>query len=283
MKSDIVCLHCLMKQAVNTVRIATDDSRLQRQVCDRTADLIKTTDLTMTPAAISTPVYRVVSNVTGNGDPYAEFRKRTNAEALALLPAMQKAIRESDDPLKTGLHVAVAGNIIDLGIGVEFDLEEDLEMALDTPFAVDDSEAFRPWITPGTSLLYLTDNSGEIVFDRALTELLLSLGVAVTMAVKSGPVINDVMRADLEETGLTDLVPVIETGSDDIGINFQRVSPAFMDAFENADVILAKGHGNFESCNQRPENIFFLLRAKCEVVARELGVRVGDIVMKTYL
>ncbi|MBN2415260.1 DUF89 family protein [bacterium] len=282
MKSDIVCLHCLMKQAVNTVRITTDDPGLHRQVCDRTADLIKTTDLSMTPAAISTPVYRIVSEVTGNPDPYAEFRKRTNAEALSLLPVMRRAIDASEDPLTTGLHVAVAGNIIDLGIGVEFDLVKDLERALATPFAVDDSEAFRPWIRPGTSLLYLTDNSGEIVFDRALTELFLSLGVKVTLAVKSGPVINDVMRADAEEVGLADLAPVIETGSDDIGVDFSRISEEFLEAFTSADVILAKGHGNFESCNQRPENIFFLLRAKCEVVARELGVRVGDIVCKTY-
>jgi len=282
MKSDIVCLHCLMKQAVNTVRITTDDPGLRRQVCDRTADLIKTTDLQLTPAAISTPVYRIVSEVTGIADPYAEFKRRTNAEALALLPAMRRAIDESDDPLTTGLHVAAAGNIIDLGIGVEFELEKDLERALNTPFAVYDSEAFRKWVKPGTSLLYLTDNSGEIVFDRALVELLLSMNVQVTLAVKSAPVINDVMRADLEETGLTDLAPVIETGSGDIGVNFDHVSEEFMDAFSRADVILAKGHGNFESCNQRPENIFFLLRAKCEVVARGLGVRVGDIVCKTY-
>ena len=119
-----------------------------------------------------------------------------------------------------------------------------------------------------------------IIFDRILVEELLKTGVEIIFIVKSGPIINDAMMADARVAGLTDLVPVIETGSNDIGINVSRSSEEFLKAFKSADLILAKGHGNFETCCAFPQNFYFLLKAKCKVVAKELGVRMGDIVFK---
>jgi uncharacterized protein with ATP-grasp and redox domains len=100
----------------------------------------------------------------------------------------------------------------------------------------------------------------------------------VTFAVKSGPIINDATMEDARQVRLTDLVPVIETGAGDIGVEWANVSDEFRRAFETADVILSKGHGNFETTEDRPENLYFLLKAKCEIVARALGVTLGDIV-----
>ena len=130
-------MSCLVKQAVNTARLATEDEDEQRRIVDLTADYLKKVDLSRSPADISTRIYRIVSEVTGIIDPYADFKKRTNKEALALLPVMREVIESSEDPLLTALHVAVAGNIVDLGIGMEFNLIKDLEMALETAFAVD--------------------------------------------------------------------------------------------------------------------------------------------------
>jgi len=109
---------------------------------------------------------------------------------------------------------------------------------------------------------------------------MLDAGMSVTFTVKSGPVINDATMADAESVGMTDLVPVMETGSNAIGVNWNNCSDEFRAVFEAADVVVSKGHGNFETCNDRPENIYFLLKAKCPMVADELGVQVGDIVFK---
>jgi uncharacterized protein with ATP-grasp and redox domains len=280
MKSDLECLICLLRQAKNTAQAATADKALQREIMNRAAAMVEPADLNLSPAELSTPVYRMVSEITGTADPYLEIKESTNREALRLLPRFREMLASAPDPLDAALHGAAAGNIIDLGVGHTFDLEEEIERILETPFAVHDLEEFRSELRPGRSLLYLGDNSGEIIFDRVLVDVLLEFGVKITFVVKSAPVINDAMMEDAKTAGLTERVPVIETGSGDIGVNLENASAEFLRAFDSADLILAKGHGNFESCEDLDRNFYFLLKAKCEVVARALGVRCGDIVFK---
>jgi damage-control phosphatase, subfamily I len=280
MKADLECLNCMLKQALNSVNIATDDNLLKRRVLDRVSAMIPHTDLNQTPAEISKPVYRIVAEITGNADPYKKIKEETNLEALNLLPELAEVLHRSPKRLETALHLAVAGNIVDMGIGHAFDLRKDVLALLDVSFAVDDSALFEKELIAERKLLYLGDNSGEIVFDRLLIETLLTYHLRITYCVKSAPIINDALMEDARTTGITDLVPVIETGADDIGINLERSSPAFKKALAEADVIIAKGHGNFETCNDLPGNFYFLLKAKCAVVARELGVPLGAIVFK---
>ncbi|MFC1553047.1 DUF89 domain-containing protein [candidate division KSB1 bacterium] len=283
MKSDLECLVCLMKQALNTVRIASDDMNIQRMVLDRVAGEIQKSDLFRSPADISTIVYRIVSEVTGIADPYHEIKKRTNKEALQMLPFLKEVVSNADDTLDAALHIAVAGNIIDVGIGHAYDLKNDVADILKTEFVVNDIDAFRKELHPGRKLLFLGDNSGEIVFDRILIEELLNYDVDITFVVKSGPIINDAMMEDAEEAGTKDLVPVIETGSNDIGVNFENVSDQFREALSESEVIIAKGHGNFETCSDKPGNFYFLLKAKCNVVANELSISKNDIAFKHHL
>ena len=280
MKSDLECLTCMLKQAWNTVNIATEDNLLKRRILDRVSAMIPQTDLNQTPAELSKPVYRIVAEITGNVDPYKKIKEETNQEALSLLPTLQAVLHRSPTPLQTALHLAVAGNIVDIGIGHAFDLQKDVMALLDVPFAIDDSALFEKELTAERDLLYLGDNSGEIVFDRLLIETLLAYHLRITYCVKSAPIINDALMEDARTAGLTDLIPVIETGADDIGVNLENSSPAFKKALAEADIIIAKGQGNFETCNELPCNFYFLLKAKCAVVARELGVPLGSIVFK---
>ena len=102
----------------------------------------------------------------------------------------------------------------------------------------------------------------------------------MTFVVKRGPIINDATIVDAEYVGMSDIVKVIDTGSDGIGVKWCSVSNEFMDSYTSADVVISKGQGNFETNSDKRDNIFFLLRAKCESVARKLGVKSGDIVFK---
>lgn len=280
MKAKPECIACMLKQALNTARVVTDDEALQREVMARAARCMSDPSLDQTPAALSQPAYEIVAEVTGVADPYAAAKRESNTAALALLPDCRRWLAEAEDPLDMALHIAAAGNVIDLGIGHAFDMERDLHALLKQRFAITALDRFRAELRPGCRLLYLGDNAGEIVFDTLLVKCLIDQGVAVTYTVKSGPIINDAMRADAQQVGMTDLCPVIETGSSDIGVNWDHLSPACRDHVARADIILGKGHGNFETCSDRPENFYFLLKAKCEVVAAELGVRLGDTVFK---
>ena len=280
MKAKADCIPCMFKQALNTARFVTDDPDVHMRVLEILSDRIRGLNMENTPAAVSQVVYEIVSDVTGIPDPYAGQKEETNRAALDMAPHIADLIRHADDPLDAALHAAVAGNMIDLGIGHEFDLERDVDIMLGQDFAISDLESFRKELCPKRTALYVGDNAGEIVFDKFLVRQMLEAGMSVTFTVKSGPVINDATMADAKAVGMTDLVPVIRTGSDDIGVNWRNVSDEFLNAFEAADVVLVKGHGNFETCNDRPGNIYALLKAKCRMVADELGVQVGDIVFK---
>ncbi len=280
MKSVPQCLVCMLQQALNTTRLVTDDEAVQKRVLARVAEVVRTCSLDPNPAFISKPVYDIVAEETGVADPYLAIKEATNREALRVLPRLEAMVDAAEDPLDAALHLAVAGNIIDLGIGHAFDIEKDAHAIMEQPFAIHDIDDFRAALRPGVRLLYLGDNSGEIVFDRVLVERLLQTGAEVTFVVKSGPIINDALMADACMAGLTGIVPVIETGSNQIGIGWEEASEAFKQTYETADVILGKGHGNFETGSGLFGDRYFLLKAKCEVVARELGVRKGAIVFK---
>ena len=280
MKAQPECLACMFRQALNTARAATANPKAHTAILLRLAKALQGVDMDRAPAAISTPVYEIVHDVTGVRDPYAPHKKETNQAAMELLPSLETTVRRSRDPLKAALHLAAAGNIIDLGIGHAFDLKKDVIRIMKQPFTVDDYAAFVKELRPGKTLLYLGDNCGEIVFDRLLVEQLLARGIKVTFVVKSGPIINDATMPDAEFAGLTGLCPVIETGSDDIGVGWANISPTFRRHVREADMILAKGHGNFETCVGKRGNYYFLLKAKCDIVAAELGVETGATAFK---
>lgn len=277
-KSELECLICMFRQGLNTAKIATDEKEKQRKVLNLIAREIERVNLNLPPAVISKRVYEIVSDVTGIEDPFKYIKEKSNREALSMLPQLKEKVSSSKDSLYSALLVAVAGNIIDLGIGHSYNLSEDVERIINSRFALDDYKKFKVEIKNKKNLLYLGDNAGEIVFDRVLVEELLKRGVNVKFCVKSKPIINDATMEDAKIAGLTELVPVIETGNNSIGIDFESIREELKEEFLKVDLILAKGHGNFETCYGLPYNIYFLLKAKCDVVSRALGVRTGDIV-----
>jgi len=280
MKAELACIPCIMKQAYNTATRATDDVKKIRRILDLTADYLRNVELDTTPADASNFAYTITKEVTGLSDPYKEEKRRFNKLCLEKVPEIEKKIESSEDPLKASVKVAIMGNIIDIGIGYAFDIDSELKRVFDGRFAVDDYDDFKKQLEGGKKrILYLGDNAGEIVFDRLLVERLIS-DHEVTFVVKKGPVINDATMEDARFVGMTDRVTVIDTGSDGIGVKWLEVSNEFIASYEAADVIISKGQGNFETMSDREKVIYFLLRAKCDSVARELSVSFGDIVFK---
>jgi hypothetical protein len=127
------------------------------------------------------------------------------------------------------------------------------------------------------SILYLVDNAGEIVFDRDLLAQL-PLG-SFTVAVRGRPVLNDATLADAQAVGLTDLGDVIGNGSDAPGTILTDCSAEFRQLFAAADLIIAKGQGNYETLAGANRPIFFLLKIKCDVLSRALGQPRGSLVL----
>ena len=280
MKTQLECIPCIMKQAFNTAKVATKDPNETRRILNETADFVKELDLNQTPADSSNFAYKITSEITGNTDPYREEKKKYNDYCLSLIADLRRKIENSEDPLYSAVKVAITGNLIDLGIGLKFDIQESLTGIFESQFTIDDFEIFKELLDSGRkTILYLGDNAGEIVFDRLLVERLKDKH-NVTFVVKKGPVINDATMEDAQYVGMTEIIKVIDTGSDGIGVKWSAVSEEFMNYYTSAEIIISKGQGNFETMSDKPGNVFFLLKAKCDCVAREIGVKFGDLVFK---
>jgi uncharacterized protein with ATP-grasp and redox domains len=269
-----------MSQALRTARLASPSEAVHRAVMDETAASLPGMNLSVSPATLSIALYQSAIDHSGNADPFYEQKRAQNALALELEPELRQLIADSKDPLDTALHIAAAGNTIDLGAlaAHEIDVRGTLEQVLHDRFAIDHSAALRESLARCNDLVYLLDNAGEIVFDKILIEQLLHYTL-VTAVVKGGPIINDALMEDAEEVGLTALCPIIDNGGPYIGSPLDLVPESFLARLRAADVIIGKGQGNYETVDVFDGDVFLILKAKCEVVARHMGVRYGQVAL----
>jgi len=279
MKVHLDCFPCFLRQSLIALRLGTDDEALQEAVLKSTLEYIWDTDTSQPPAYTTTFIHRKIRQMLGK-DPFREIKARYNRIALKLYPSMKALMDKSPDPLSTAARLAIAGNIIDFGIFTSVDIEGTVDRALSTNLAVDDYLAFRDAVAGTDEILYLTDNAGEIVFDRLLIEQLMASGKKIRAVVKGSPVINDSTMFDAEESGLTKICEVIENGSDAVGTILPWTSSAFQEAFSDARLIISKGQGNFETLAGIDKNIFFLFQSKCNVVSNELSLPQSAMLLK---
>ncbi|HIJ64348.1 MAG TPA: DUF89 family protein [Candidatus Hydrogenedentes bacterium] len=279
MRTYFDCIPCFVRQALDSVRRVTDDKAVQEQVLRETLGAIREMDYRASPPAMGREIHRCIRKRLGARDPYRAMKDQSNQRALELYPALKSKVARSTNPLETAVRLAIAGNIIDIAVKGDVgrvDVDEAIEHALTAPFDVD-IDGFAEAVSAADTILYLTDNAGEIVFDRLLIEAL-PLN-RVTIAVRGAPVINDATIEDARAAGITGLVDVIDNGSDVPGTILDTCSPAFRRQFEEADLAISKGQGNYETLSDERKNLFFLLKVKCPVIARDIGFDVGSLVL----
>jgi hypothetical protein len=278
MKTYFECIPCLLRQTLEAARLTTDDETIHEQVLRKVLRAASEMNLRKSPPLMAQRIHRLIRQMTGDNDPYRDIKDRFNYFALELYPELKERIERSREPLDTAIRLAIAGNIIDSGVNHhinETQVHNAIEHALTAPLA-GDPEQFREAVSEAKDILYLADNAGEIVFDRLLIEQMPL--EKITLVVKGSPVINDACLADARTTGIADLVEVIDNGSDAPGTILAACSEEFKQRFESADLIIAKGQGNYETLSDVKKNIFFVLKAKCPVIAHHIGCEVGSLV-----
>ncbi len=275
MKTTLDCVPCLFRQALDSARMFSRDPAVHEKILRDVLGWCRAMDMTKPAPVMGQRIHRRLRQLTGVKDPYRAAKNIQNKLALRLLPKMRRALAGSRDRLELAARIAIAGNIIDMGaygdIGLK-GIEKAVKQALAEPLR-GGMPAFRREAARAASILYLADNAGEIVFDRLLIE---ELGPArVTLAVRGGPVINDAVLADARAAGLYKLVRVIDNGSDAPGTVLEETSREFKALFMSADLVIAKGQGNYETLSEAPRPVYFLFKAKCPVIAERAGVKVG--------
>jgi len=280
MKTLLDCIPCFVRQALDAGRLVTDDQEVHERLLREVLHTASEMDLRQSPPAMGQHIHRLIRSLTGQSDPYLEMKDRSTQLALELYPKLRARVHASAHPLETALRLAIAGNIIDMGVNSHFDeahLHEAIEDAMTAPLN-GDARVFAKALAGARTILYLADNAGEIVFDRLLLEQMAA--ETVTVATRGSPVINDVTFADAQAAGIPGLAEVIDNGSDAPGTILDDCGVEFRRRFDEADLIIAKGQGNYETLNDSEKNIFFLLKAKCPVIARDLGCGVGSMILR---
>jgi uncharacterized protein with ATP-grasp and redox domains len=281
MKIFLDCIPCFVRQALDAARLATESKQIHEQVVREVLVLAKNLDMSQSPPVMGQKIHRLIRELVGTEDPYRDVKRQFNNASLRLYPRMRRYVIESEDTLETAVRLAIAGNIIDFGVNSglqESELEKAISESLAAEFSDMQSGAFQQAINEAEKILYIADNAGEIIFDRLLIEQLPI--EKVTVVVKGSPVINDATMEDAVLAGLPQIVEVIDNGSDGPGTILETCSQVFIDCLEEADVVIAKGQGNYETLSDVDKNIFFVLKAKCPVIARDLGCEVGEMIFR---
>jgi len=279
MITSIECIPCLLRQTLDAARMAEVDQEIQASIMRKVLALLSEMDLFQSPPELAQKIHRIIRDTTGVVDPYDEIKHKLNKTAMDLYPELTRMVQTAADPLTMAVRLAIAGNAIDMGVNGQLQTEDVLKIVegvVEEPF-FGNVENFRSALKQAKSILYLADNSGEIVFDRVLIEHI-SLD-RVTLVVRGGPVINDATRVDAQEVGLDKLVEVIDNGSDAPGTILKDCSIEFQNRFHNTDLIISKGQGNFETLNDVPGNVYFLFKTKCALIRDHTQQPVGTQVL----
>jgi len=234
-------------------------------------------------AILGTMRDRIIKQISGNLDIYARKKRVSNQVALDLLPSLENMVKKEtfqEKRFRKALLVAIVGNIIEFDIPgheVNFDELKQLIANAEKDLAVDDVFEIYNEAKKANKILFLTDNAGEIAFDKLLIGELKGLGAKVIVVVKGGPILNDATLEDASAVSIYEVADaVITTGADAVGLPLpEERSEEFAKAYEEADFVIAKGMGYAETLTEvelkQPHAL--LLRTKCNPVARHFGVR----------
>lgn len=277
MRTYFDCYPCLLRQSLEAARMAGASDDQVKTILHQTMDLLQAMPDGATPPEIGSEVHRLVRRLTGVEDPYREVKQAATDHALTLLPKLRALIDISDDPRDTSLRLSIAGNIIDFGPNPDYDLWEVVERLLREDFAIDDTQSLWTRLSKSESILFLADNAGETVFDRLFIE---TLNLPITYVVRGGPTLNDATVEDAKAAGIDRVAEILDNGARVPGTVLSECSEAFRERFWEADLILAKGMGNYETLSDVEAPVFFLMQVKCPVIGEDVGAPAGRAVVK---
>ena len=285
------CIPCCLRRVLNTADRATSDEWLHRKILGEAMQELDRVDDMATPAEVIHSVFRRTTKTLGVPDPFQDEKRRWIEETTSNLEWIQEVIDSSDDQFLTALQLSLAANLLDCEFRHEivqtFSLRSLVSGFQEVPFQPDNVEDFRQAVDGAEKILFLHATAGELVFDRLLIQQFGKPREQVFSTVRESPILAHATSSDADEVGLEDVANVVDPGIDCLGLPLSACSEEFRAVYEAADVIVAKGQALFETLEGDEargsggrKETFFLLRAKCAVVARQLGVAVGDSVLE---
>ncbi len=283
MKIATECVDCIINQSLKVADAIGADSDLRTRLSSTVEAMSKNFSFELSPPEVASDVYEKMAEIANKEDLYDEVKALSTKKAQAFIPFLQEQIQNASDKLLTATKIAVVGNVIDLAAAVEFDLAEEIDKIFHTEFAHNDFEVFCLELQKAKKVVILGDNVGEHIFDAMFLEVMQEIYPTIEFyyMVRGKPIINDVTFKEAYEAGFDRLCHLVDSGVNTPGFAYGRANKEAQALFDTADLVISKGMGNYECLSpSHRKNICFLLKVKCDVVARSLGQNVGDIVCK---
>jgi uncharacterized protein with ATP-grasp and redox domains len=284
MKTHLECIPCFIRQSLEAAKMATPDKHTHEKIVKSVMNHLQDISYDTPPPELSREVHTIIRTLANSTDPYKKVKDQSNIHAAQLYPKLKQMVNTADDPLLMAIKLAIIGNVIDFGTPNRFSIEAMLEQTLHKDFVADTYPHFIDILKQAHSILYLADNAGEIFFDKLLLEELKKKKVHITYVVKANPIINDALLTDAHVAGIDSLAMLLQGDAGQTksspGILLKYASKEFLDYFSAADMVIAKGQGNYESLCDNDREIFFLLMVKCPLVAKDIKRPMGQLIFK---
>ncbi len=280
MRMDSQCFGCLLSRVAFESGLVTDDPEIVRHIVDTCQQRLEECRTLAVPAPyIATEIHRTAYRMLGEEDPYAALKEANNAMARKVCAIVRPHLHSFRDRVLA----SIIGNTLDYAVDrhdVATDFLAFFRQEFGKGLSIDHTDAI---LDRADRVVYLTDNCGEIVFDRLVIEELATNGSRITLAVKGSPILNDATLEDAHDLGMDRWVErLTTTGSGDVGISLEKIPRDLAEALSEATLVIAKGMANYESLNEIRDlpPVAFLMAVKCDPIARSIGVKRGSYIAK---
>lgn len=275
---DPECIPCIVNQAYRMSKLlARDNTQLQLDIIKEVCRAVDKLDVNSAAPMFSATMQSIVEKALGTRNPYKNIKQESLKKTRRFIPYLETMVRSANNKLEMALRVAIAGNTIDIAANPGFSIEQEVNRISANKIDTGVFRSLREDLRRATTLLYIGDNYEESLFDKILLEQLKPK--RLVFAVRSYPILNDITLEDAKKLEIDKMCEVIESGSKIAGTDLNQCTSEFLDLFEKADVVMAKGQGNYETLMDVDRPIYFLFKVKCEAIARRCGLPVGTSVL----
>ncbi len=271
------CVPCLLTRLLYETNLVEPKaaSSVMKEACG-----ILNSDLSpdICSAELATRVHRRTYEILGSQDPYKKVKQLAMTVGLKLEEKAKALIAQSEDKFRVAVLVAIVGNVLDFGIEGSVSSPEELVASFETLYneglGYDDTDKIKKYLKQDAKILLLSDNCGEIVFDKLLCSELRKFGIKLTLAVKGEPILSDATLEEAEQINMAEVVDdIITTGEYAVGFSIKNLPADLKSHLQTSDLIISKGMANFEALSETGyKPICYLLRTKCNPVASALGL-----------
>ncbi|PRR81034.1 damage-control phosphatase ARMT1 family protein [Clostridium vincentii] len=277
MDTNLECIYCTIKKVDSLFDKYETDKVKKLKFMKEVFKIISMSEKGDTSPYLSARIMRRLNSELNLGDIYYKIKNEYNKLVISMEEEILSCIYNSDEKLLTALKYAMVGNFIDFGAMDKVDINQLKNLIKNAPKQVIDAKEYKNFLgelKDSKKIVYIVDNAGEIVFDKIFIKILKEMypDVIIDVIVRGKATLNDATIKDAEEIGLCKMVNVVENGTDIPGTQLDEINVKSKQLIDNADLIIAKGQGNFETLFGCGKNIYYIFLCKCDFFTRRFNI-----------